>query len=116
MVRLVTGLKIQGMETPLTSQQASRRAGIVRRLLPVLLAGALLHLTACDRSTPANDASAENEVNYLRAKKLYEQQDFAAAAEFYKKTLSVNPDFARAHLELGLLYGDKLDDPIAAIY
>jgi len=28
----------------------------------------------------------------------------------------VNPDFAKAHLELGLLNDDKLGDPIAAIY
>jgi tetratricopeptide (TPR) repeat protein len=72
--------------------------------------------TACDRSAPTSDAAAEQEVNYLRAKKFNDQQDFQAAAEFYKKTLAVNPDFAKAHLEMGLLSDEKLGDPIAAIY
>ena len=88
----------------------------MRRFLPLALVGALALSTACDRSVPSTDVTAEQEVNYLRAKKLYDQQDFQGAAEFYKKTLSVNPDFARAHLELGLLCEDKLDDSIGAIY
>ncbi len=28
----------------------------------------------------------------------------SGAAEFYKKALVVNPEFANAHLEVGLLY------------
>jgi len=70
----------------------------------------------CERSGPSTDAEAEREVNYQRARKLYEDHDFPGAAEFYKKAVSVNPDFANAHLELGLLSEDKLGDPIAAIY
>jgi tetratricopeptide (TPR) repeat protein len=104
------------METTLTSQRVHLEALIARRFLPFAFAGMLALSTACERSAPVSDATAEQEVNYLRAKKLNEQQDFQAAAEFYKKTLSVNPDFARAHLELGLLSDEKLGDPIAAIY
>src|ERR1035438_840675 len=104
------------METPLTSQRVHVKALVTRRFLPYAFAVVFVLLTACERSAPVSDAAAEQEVNYLRAKKLYEQQDFPAAAEFYKKTLSVNPDFAKAHLELGLLSDDKLGDPIAAIY
>ena len=104
------------METTLTSQRVHVEALIARRFLPFAFALVVVLLTACERSAPVSDAAAEQEVNYLRAKKLYEQQDFPAAAEFYKKTLSVNPDFAKAHLELGLLSDDKLGDPIAAIY
>jgi tetratricopeptide (TPR) repeat protein len=54
--------------------------------------------------------------NYQRAKNFYERQDFQAAAESYKKALAVNPEFAKAHLELGLLCDDKLGDPISALY
>jgi tetratricopeptide (TPR) repeat protein len=104
------------METTLTSQRVHGKALIARRFLPFAFAVVFAVLTACERSAPVSDAAAEQEVNYLRAKKLCEQQDFPAAAEFYKKTLSVNPDFAKAHLELGLLSDDKLGDPIAAIY
>jgi len=104
------------MESILTSQRVHVEALVARRFWPFALALAFALSTACERSAPVSDVSAEQEVNYLRAKKLYEQQDFPAAAEFYKKTLSVNPDFAKAHLELGLLSDDKLGDPIAAIY
>jgi tetratricopeptide (TPR) repeat protein len=104
------------METTLTSQRVHVNALITRRLLPFAFVVVLALSTACERSAPITDATAEQEVNYLRAKKLNEQQDFQAAAEFYKKTLSVNPDFAKAHLELGLLNDEKLGDPISAIY
>jgi tetratricopeptide (TPR) repeat protein len=104
------------METTLTSQRVHSKAVITRRFLSFAFLGMLVLSTACERSTPVSDDMAEQEVNYLRAQKLNEQQDFQAAAEFYKKTLSVNPDFAKAHLELGLLSEEKLGDPIAAIY
>ena len=64
----------------------------------------------------STDAEAGREANYQRAKKFYEQNDFQAAAEFYKRALAVNPEFANAHLELGLLCDNKLSDPISAIY
>src|SRR5580704_14318166 len=102
------------METILTSQRVRVKALIARRFLPSAFVVMLALSMACERSTPVSDATAEQEGNYLRAKNLYEHQDFPAAAEFYKKALSVNPDFAKAHLELGLLSDDKLGDPIAA--
>jgi tetratricopeptide (TPR) repeat protein len=70
----------------------------------------------CGRSGTVSDAEAERESNFLRARKLCEQRDFPAAAEFYRKSLSVSPEFANAHLELGLLCDDKLGDPISAVY
>ena len=70
----------------------------------------------CERSTPVTDVEAAQEKNYQRAKKLSEEHDFQSAAEFYKKALIVNPEFADAHLELGLLCDNNLGDPIAAIY
>lgn len=106
----------QGMDTTLTSQSVQGAGFILRRLLPFAIA-ILLGLSAgCDHAGPVSDAEAEREVNYQRAKNLAEQHDFQGAAEFYKKALSVNPDFANAHLELGLLCDDKLGDPITAIY
>jgi tetratricopeptide (TPR) repeat protein len=104
------------MDTTLTSQEVQGAGYILRRFLPFALAALLLLPAACERSGTVTDAEAEREVNYQRAKKLAEQHDFQGSAEFYKRALSVNPDFATAHLELGLLCDDKLGDLIAAIY
>jgi tetratricopeptide (TPR) repeat protein len=76
----------------------------------------LMFWVACEHSGSVSDADAEQEANYQRARRLCEQQDFPGAAEFYKKALLVNPEFANAHLELGLLYENRLADPISAIY
>ncbi len=104
------------MEIILTSQPACRRVLCWRALLPIAFAVTVAFTCGCERSGPVTNAEAEREANYQRAKKLYEQRDFQAAAEFYKKALSVHPEFANTHLELGLLYDDKLGDPISAIY
>jgi tetratricopeptide (TPR) repeat protein len=104
------------MDTTLTSQEVQGAGYILRRFLPFALASLLLLPAACQRSGTVTDAEAEREVNYQRAKKLAEQHDFQGSAEFYKRALAENPDFATAHLELGLLCEDKLGDPISAIY
>jgi tetratricopeptide (TPR) repeat protein len=82
----------------------------------VIIAAVLMFLAACEHAGPVSDAEAEREVNYQRAKRLCEQQDFRGAAEFYNQALLVNPEFANAHLELGLVYENRLADPISAIY
>ncbi|MGD1019388.1 MAG: LysM peptidoglycan-binding domain-containing protein [Verrucomicrobiia bacterium] len=104
------------MDTTLASQPVQAAACTLRRSLVVVMAGALLFFVACERSSSISDVEAEQEVNYQRAKRLCEQQDFSGAAEFYNKALLVNPEFATAHLEVGLLYENRLGDPISAIY
>jgi len=104
------------MENILSSASTNQCAPLWRKLLPVALAAMFAFACGCERSGPAAGAQAEGEANYQRAKKLSEQHDFEGAAEFYKRALSVNPELASAHLELGLLCDDKLGDPIAAIY
>ena len=105
------------MGTTLTSESVQGRGLTSRRLFAFAVAAFLALWVGCERqSGPVSEAEAEGEVNYQRAKRLYEQRDFQGAAEFYKKALSVNADFASAHLELGLLCDDKLGDPITAIY
>lgn len=79
-------------------------------VLTTVLAGG-----GCDQ--PRGGATApDREAHYRRAKHLAEAKDFAGAAEALEKALRVNPDLAIAHLELGLLYDDKLGDPVSAIY
>jgi tetratricopeptide (TPR) repeat protein len=100
------------MENTLKSQSACCYRVGKGLLLPVALAMVL----GCGRSVPVTDAEAEREANYRRAKASYERRDFQAAAESYTKALEVNPEFARAHFEFGLLCDDKLGDPVSAIY
>jgi tetratricopeptide (TPR) repeat protein len=104
------------MDTTPTSRCVRAAGFAFRRLLPFAAAAILALLAACENAGPVSEADAEREVNYQRAKKLYEQNDFTGAAEFYNKAVAVNPDFADAQLELGLLCEGKLGDPIAAIY
>jgi len=105
------------MDTTLTSQPVQGAGFILRRrLLPFIGASLFALAIGCQRAGPVSEVEAEREANYQRGRKLYEQSDFQGAAEFYKKALAVNPDFANAHLDLGLLCDDKLGDPITAIY
>src|SRR5258707_487263 len=104
------------MDTTLTSQPVQRARFILRRLVPLVGASLLVLSIGCQRTGPVSQAEAEREANYQPGRKLYEQSDFQGAAEFYNRALAINPDFANAHLELGLVCDDKLGDPIAAIY
>ncbi len=70
----------------------------------------------CSQTTSTDDAQQESNPYYQKAKTADESQDYQAAAGFYEKALEANPQSAQAHLELGLLYDEKLGDPIAAIY
>jgi tetratricopeptide (TPR) repeat protein len=73
-------------------------------------------LLGCARSVPPSDADEERNPYYQKAKRMCELSDYQAAAGLYERALTVDPQSAPAHLELGLLYDEKLGDPIAAIY
>ena len=72
--------------------------------------------TACGPSKPVNDVNLDSLADYQRARKASETGDFQAAAVFYNRVLRAAPEAARAHLELGLLYDEKLGEPMAALY
>jgi len=77
-------------------------------LLPLLL----LAVAGCRPDRPLPEESAA----YEQARKSADAGQWKTAAAFYRETLEEYPRFARAHLDLGLLYDEKLNDPIAAIY
>jgi tetratricopeptide (TPR) repeat protein len=104
------------MEKFLTSQPVYRQVYRRHAMLPIAFVAMAAFACGCGRSGRISDTEAEREANYQRAKTFYEQHDFQAAAEFYKRALAVNSEFANAHLELGLICDDKLGDPISAIY
>ena len=76
-----------------------------------ILLTALL-LAGCRRDVVAPEQSAA----WQQARKSADAGEWKAAAAFYQQTIDEHPGFARAHLELGLLQDEKLNDPTAAIY
>jgi len=53
---------------------------------------------------------------FLRAKEKYELRDYEGAIGLYEDVVRSNPNMAKAHLELGLIYDDKMGDYVSAIH
>jgi len=60
--------------------------------------------------------STGTDANLQAARKAADAGDFHTAARLYEQVVRAAPDSAQAHLELGLLYDERMGDPIAAIY
>lgn len=73
-------------------------------------------LVGCGPSDATSLKPEERNPHYIKGRKYKEKRDFQAAADSFKKAVRVNPDFAQAHLELALIYDDKLSDQVSAIY
>ena len=58
----------------------------------------------------------EKESYYLAGKRCANGMDYQGAIEAFEKATEVNPRSASAHLQLGMLYEEKVPDPAAAIY
>lgn len=93
---------------------AMTSAACWRRGLAVIALGLLA--IGCSQSSSTDNAQHENNPYFQRAEQANEAQDYQTAAGLYEKALETDPLSAPAHLELGLLYDEKLADPIAAIY
>ncbi len=86
----------------------------VFRALPVFLA--LGVLTGCQQPNKALTAEDDTNPHFHAATADIQVRDFAGAAKEYEAALRDAPTVAQAHYELGVLYSDHLNDPIAAIY
>ncbi len=53
---------------------------------------------------------------FIEGKNRFRSYDYVGAAESYVRVLNNNPNSALAHFELGMIFKDKVYDPIAAIY
>jgi tetratricopeptide (TPR) repeat protein len=73
-------------------------------------------LAACGPTATVTDSSLNRLPEYQQARKAVETGDFRAAAGLYERVVRAAPDSAQAHLELGLLYDERMGDPISAIY
>lgn len=81
-----------------------------RELITIFLAGWLA--VGCERTRVAPELST----TYQAARQASERSDHPAAAIAYRQLLDQYPAFARGHLELAMLYDEKLGDPIEAIH
>ena len=85
-----------------------------RRFRPLLLAAGtcVAWLPAYAQNPPAG---ADNP-HYKQAQQDIDNGDAATAADEYEAALASDPKLAEAHYELGVLYAEKLSEPIAALY
>jgi LysM repeat protein len=63
--------------------------------------------------TPVDD---EKDPNFIEGRNHYNMMDWKGATEAYERAVRANPRNAQAHFELGVLYQDKLNDPISAAF
>jgi LysM repeat protein len=81
---------------------SARSRGIVSVLLVVLFA------VGCSFSNDERDE--KKDAHYLTGQSRRQNMDYKGAAEAFEKALEVNPHSSAAHLELGLLHAEKLNE------
>lgn len=86
-----------------------------RRICLILTAS--LALVGCDLANK-QDAQYDDSRNpyYRQAAQDLDNNNPAAAAADYEAALGANPKLAGAHYQLGIIYGEKLQDPIGSIF
>ena len=85
---------------------------------PLVLAAALA-LAGCNQASADKDPAqidSDSNPNYKQAQQDLDNHNPQAAASDYESALEANPKMAGAHYELGVIYGDQLNDPISSIY
>jgi LysM repeat protein len=86
--------------------------------LPFLLATSLI-LSACNNQAADKDPAqtdSDSNPNYKQAHQDLDNNNPSGAVADYEAALAANPKLAGAHYELGVIYGDKMNDPISSIY
>jgi LysM repeat protein len=86
--------------------------------LPFLLATSLI-LSACNNQAADKDPTqtdSDSNPNYKQAQQDLDNNNPSGAVADYEAALAANPKLAGAHYELGVIYGDKMNDPISSIY
>jgi hypothetical protein len=90
----------------------TKLAGALRPVLFLLLAFSLTGCFQFNRSS----LEEEKDPHYLEGQRRVNSMDYDGAIESFEKALQTNPNSAAAHLELGLLYETRKNDPASAIY
>lgn len=85
-----------------------------RRFRPAWAVAFLVAGLASAAGQSAQDDSSNP--HYKQAQQDLDNNDPTGAAEEYEAALAANPKLAGAHYELGVLYAEKLSQPVSAIY
>lgn len=75
-----------------------------------------LALNACQPPQQGLDAEDERNPYFRKGAKLAADGNFHGAIGQYETALQANAKVQKAHLEIGILYADKLNDPVGAAY
>ena len=88
------------------------------RLSTVCPALALVMMVLSSCNPPQKGLEAENELNpyFRKAAAATAEGNYYAAIEQYESALQANKNVAKAHVQIGLLYTEKLGDPVSGIY
>lgn len=89
---------------------------IVNRLSVINALSLLIVVSACQPPEKGIDAEDERNPYFRRAAEYAANNEIASAIRQYEKALEANPEVYRAHEEIGLLYSERLQDPVSAIY
>jgi tetratricopeptide (TPR) repeat protein len=84
-----------------------------------LTLAAALALAGCDqvnKDSAAAQTDDSNNPNYKQAQQDLDNNNPTGAIADYEAALGANPKLAGAHYELGVIYGDKMNDPVSSIY
>jgi len=73
-------------------------------------------ISACQPPEKGLEAEDEQNPYFRRAAKLVTEDNYYAAIQEYEKALQANPVVLKAHEQMGILYSEKLGDPVSAIY
>lgn len=85
---------------------------------PYLAFAAALALVGCNQPVDKDPAQTDSDSNpnYKQARQDLANNNAQGAVADYQAALAANPKLPGAHYELGMIYGDKLNDPISSIY
>ena len=76
----------------------------------------MLFRSSCQQTPPGSDAEDERNPFFRQASKDIADLNYPSAIKQFEKAIATNPNVVKAYLQIGLLYGDKLGDPVSAIY
>lgn len=81
--------------------------------MALALAVAFILATGCSQQNRKTD---RQNPFYRQGLKLQEEQQFVEAAQAFEKCLRHAPESVLTHLQLAMLYEDRLDEPVRALY
>lgn len=88
----------------------------MRQIAALLLAFSLITLAACKREQAGSETEDGTNPFFRQAAKFEADQNYNAAIKEYEGALRANPMAAKAHLHIGVIYSERIGDPVSSIY